>query len=166
MLNEFEENNWGDKFVKKATKFLFSSLDKMILRVGCNYHLRGVQDGDRLDICLQGYAFGTFDRLDLLELIPMMYAFFEVSNFNERFKLMNAYETNRRDIVKTARTLALADIFGNGLLTTFFTYPIQVCRIKRLSKNRKVRKVLTRFNNMNDFDRQKVLEKQEKFFNS
>ncbi len=164
VLNEIEESDWKDKLAKKATGVLMNSLDKMILRVGCNYHIEGLQDGDRLDITLQSYAFGTFDRFDILELVPMCYVFFEVANFNDYYKLTDAYETNRRDVLKFAKTFAFADALGNGVFLTLFTYPIQVSRVKRLTKNKKISKVLTRFNNLSDAERQRFLEKQEKFF--
>ncbi|MBE6552870.1 MAG: hypothetical protein E7666_00850 [Ruminococcaceae bacterium] len=164
ILNEFEENDWKDKLAKKASKVLLNSLDKMILRVGCNYHVVGLQDGDRLDITLQHYAFGTLDRFDILELIPMCYSFFEVSNFNRYYKLTDAYETNRKDVLKFAKTLALTDILGNGFLVTLFTYPMQVSRMKRLTKNKKIRKTLAKFNRLTDAERQRFLDKQENFF--
>lgn len=164
MLNDFEENNWKDKFAKKAAKVLFSSLKKAILRVGCTYRVEQVQDRDRIDINLQTYTFGTFDHFDLLELIPMMYMFFEVLNFNKLFKLKEAFATNRKDVLKFAKTLALTDILGNGLFLTLFTYPIQVGRIKRLTKDKKISKLLAKFNNLSDTERQSYLEKQEKFF--
>lgn len=163
-LNEIEENDWKDKLAKKTTGFLMNSLDKMILRVGCNYHIKGLQDGDRLDITLQNYVFGTFDKFDILELVPMCYMFFEVANFNEYYKLTDAYETNRKDVLKFAKTFAFADVLGNGFFLTLFTYPIQVSRVKRLTKNKKISKVLTNFNNLTDTERQRFLEKQEKFF--
>ena len=165
-LDEIEDNDWKDKLAKKATGFLMNSLDKMILRVGCTYYIEGLQDGDRLDITLQSYAFGTFDRFDILELIPICYAFFEVSNFNKYYKLTNAYETNRKDVLKFAKTFAFAEILSNGFFLTLFTYPIQVSRVKRLTKNKKISKTLTKFNNLSDAERQRFLEKQEKFFNS
>ena len=164
VLNEIEENDWKDKLAKKATGFLMNSLDKMILRVGCNYHIDGLQDGDRLDITLQSYAFGTFDRFDILELVPMCYMFFEVANFNLYYKLTDAYETNRKDVLKFAKTFAFADVLGNGFFLTLFTYPIQVSRVKHLTKNKKISKVLTKFNNLSDAERQLFLEKQDKFF--
>ena len=163
-LNEIEENDWKDKLAKKATGLLMNSLDKMFLRVGCNYHIKGLQDGDHLDITLQNYAFGTFDKFDILELVPMCYMFFEVANFNEYYKLTDAYETNRKDVLKFAKTVAFADVLGNGFFLTLFTYPIQVSRVKRLTKNKKISKVLTKFNNLSDVERQRFLEKQEKFF--
>ena len=164
VLNEIEENNWKDRLAKKAIGFLMNSLDKMILCVGCNYHIEGLQDGDRLDITLQNYVFGTFDKFDILELVPMIYSFFEVKNFNDFYKLTDAYETNRKDVLKFAKTFAFADVLGNGFFLTLFTYPIQVSRIKHLTKNKKISKVLTKFNNLSDVERQRFLEKQEKFF--
>lgn len=164
VLEEIQENDWKDRLAKKATGFLMNSLDKMILRVGCNYHIEGLQDGDLLDITLQNYVFGTFDKFDILELVPMIYSFFEVRNFNDFYKLTDAYETNRKDVLKFAKTFSLAEVLGNGFFLTLFTYPIQVSRVKRLTKNKKISKVLTKFNNLSDVERQRILEKQEKFF--
>ena len=164
VLNEIEENNWKDKLAKKATSFLMNSLDKMILRVGCDYRVVGLQDGDRLDITLQNYVFGTFDRFDILELVPMIYSFFEIANFNDYYKLTDAYETNRKAVLKFAKSFAFAEVLGNGLFVTLFTYPIQVSRVKRLTKNKKILKVLTKFNGLSGIERQRFLEKQEKFF--
>jgi len=164
IFNEFEGDGWVDKLAKKASKLLLNSIDKIFLRVGCTYTVEGLQDGDRLNITLQSYIFGTYDRLNILELVPLCYMFFEVSNFNEYCKLADAYETNRKDVLKFAKTYAFADVLGNGLLLTFFTYPIQVTRIKHLTRNRKIRKTLTKFNNLSDAQRQRFLEKQEKFF--
>ena len=164
ILNEVDEEDWKDKMAKKATRFLMNSLDKTVLRVGCDYNIVGLQDGDRLDIKLQSYVLGTFDKFDLLELTPMFYNFFEVSSFNERFKLTNAYEINRKDVIKFARAFAFSDVLGNGVLTVV-TYPIQVSRIKRLSKNKKILKTLTKFNILDNDKRERILEKQKNFFN-
>jgi hypothetical protein len=164
VLNEIEENDWKDKLAKKATGFLMNSLDKIILRVGCDYNIVGLQDGDRLDITLQSYAFGTFDRFDILELVPTCYAFFEVANFNEYYKLTNAYETNRKNVLKFAKTFAFAEALANGLFLTLFTYPIQICRVKYLTRKRKIFKTLAKFNNFTEAEREAFLKKQEKFF--
>ncbi len=164
VLNKIEENDWKDKLAKKTTGFLMNFLDKILLRVGCNYHIEGLQDGDRLDITLQSYAFGTFDRFDILGLAPICYVFFEVANFNKYYKLVDAYETNRKDVLKFAKTFAFAEVLGNGIFLTLFTYPIQACRVKRLTKNKRISKVLTKFNNLSNAERKRFLEKQEKFF--
>ncbi|MBE7058409.1 MAG: hypothetical protein E7387_04840 [Ruminococcaceae bacterium] len=164
ILNEFEPKDWKEKFAKKTTGFLMNSLCKMLLHVACNYYIVGLQDGDRLDITLQSYAFGKIDRFNVLGLVPMIYLFFEVANFNDFYKLTDAYETNRKDVLKFARTLAFTEVLGNGLFLTLFIYPIQVSRIKRLTKNKKLLKVLTKFNSLSNTERQIFLEKQERFF--
>ena len=163
-LIEMEENDWKDKLAKTAACFLMDSLDKMILHVGCNYHIKDLQDGDRLDISMQSYAFGMFDRFDLLELVPVCYVFFEVVNFNKYYKLTDAYESNRKDVLKFAKRFAFSDGLGNGFFLSLLTYPIQVSRVKHLTKNKKISKVLTKFNHFSDVERQRFLEKQEKFF--
>ena len=153
-LNELEETNWKDKLVKKAAGFFVDFLDKLPLQVGCDYHIVGVQDGDCLDITLQGYFFGTFDRFELFELIPVMYVFFEVTNSDKLYTLTDAYETNRKEVLKFARTFAFLSLS---------TYPIQMGRVKYLTRNKKIKKVLTKFNNLSDTERQRFLNKQEKF---
>ena len=54
---------------------------------------------------------------------------------------------------------ALADAIGCG----FLMYPIQMHRAKRLTKNKKILKVLSKFNAFSDTERARFLEKQEKF---
>lgn len=157
MLNEFETNNWKDKLIKKVGSFLLDTFDKMPLHVGCDYHIMGLQDGDRLDITLQGYVFDTFDRFNLLELIPVAYFFFEPSNSDKLYKLTNAYEINRKDVLKFARGFAVLSLS---------TYPIQMARVKYLTRNKKVKKVLTKFNNLSDVERKRFFEKQEKYMKS
>lgn len=163
IINEIEENTWKDKLAKKASNILVNLLEKMVLRVGCDYAVCNISDGDRLDITLQNYIFDTFDRFDLLELLPMCYAFFEVANFNKFYKLKNTCGLNRKDVIKFARSFALGDILGNGLFGVLFSYPIQVFRIKHLSKNKKVFKTLRKFNNFTDDERQAFLNRQDKY---
>lgn len=163
-LNELEENNWKDKLAKKASKLLFDTIEKVILRVGCRYRIDQIQDGDSLDVALQTYVFGTFDRYNLLELFPVAYMFFEVFQGNKRFNLITAFETNRKEVLRAARGITLVGALGIGfLLTLIFIYPIQIGRVKRLTKNKKILKTLTKFNNLSDTKRQQHLDKQEKF---
>ena len=161
ILNEFESNTLIDKFAKKLAKTLMNALDTMTLRVACTYRITGCQDGDRLDISLQSYVFGTFDRFDIFELAPIMYAFFEVFDLNRRFKLTEAYETNRTSVLKFIKKFALADAFGSGILM----YPIQMHRAKRLTNAKKISKTLLRFNAMDEAERERFLTKQEKYMN-
>lgn len=164
VLNISLQDNWKDKLAKNFSKFLLSTIEYTVLRVGCDYNITGAVDSDSLDITLQSYFFGPSDRYNILGLIPMNYMFFEVANFNNYYKLTDAYETNRKDVLKFSKTYAFSEILSNGLFATLITYPIQVRRIKRLTKNRKIRKTLTKFNSFTPAKRQRFLEKQEKFF--
>lgn len=166
VLEEFDRTDWKDRFAQSATDLMLSAVEKMLLRVGCRYHIQGVQDGAVLHINSQEYAFGTFDRFDLLELIPMMYMFYEVSLCDHRFTLTDAFETNRNDVVRSAKKIALADILGNGFLGALFSYPIQVGRIKRLCQNKEIFKTLHAFDTMDAAERQKILDRKEQYFNS
>ena len=161
-LEDFEVQNWKDKLAKKASKLLISTLDKAFLRVGCDYKITGTKDGDRLDISSQIYSFGNSFTLDFFGLMPVLYNFFEVSSFGRLYKLSDAYETNRKSVLKFARAIALSDIFGIGFITLLFTYPLQMGRVKHLTKNKKVKKVLLKFNSLTDEKREAFLKKQEK----
>lgn len=115
-----------------------------------------------LNIRSQEYVFGTFDRFDLLELIPMAYMFYEISHSSSKFELIDAFETNRKDVIKYAKKITLIN-FGLHLI---FTYPIQMGRVKHLTKNKKIFKTLYSFHNMSGAERQRIIDKKEKFFSS
>lgn len=165
MMNEFDTNNWKEKLAQKAAGLILKSLEKIILHVGCSYHMVDVQDGDCLEIRFQTYAFGSFDRWELLALVPMCYAFFEVFGRKERYKLTDAFETNRKAVLKFTRTVLLMDSVFMGFFLLPITYFFQMSRTKRLTKNKKILKTLTKFNNLSAAERERFLEKQEEFFN-
>lgn len=162
MLNEIEQETWKDKVAVKIGNFLCSTVNNMLLRVGCTYRLTNLKDGDTINIATQGYLFSVWDRWDFFGLLPMMYTFYEVSCASHRFTLLQAFAINRTDVIKSAKKLALVD-FGIALIVT---YPIQVGRVKRLASNKKISKTLKKFNQMNDAERQRFFEQQEKFMSN
>ena len=161
ILSETETVGWKDKLANKVAGALFLLVDKTLLRVGCKYRITGLKDGDCLTLCGQEYVFGTFDRFDLFELIPMAYMFFEASYEGARCEITDAFAMNRKEVVSSAKKLTLLD-FGLQLI---FTYPIQVGRIKHLTSHRKIKKTLLHFHKMNDQQRQKILAKKERLIN-
>ena len=143
---------------------MFDTIENAVLRVGCRYRIHGAQDGDTLDLALQTYVFGTFDRHDLLELFPVMYMFFEVFQGNRLFPAATAFETNRKEVLRMARGITFAGALGiDFLLTLLLTYPIQIGRVKRLTSNKKIVKTLTKFHSLSEEQRQQFLDKQEAF---
>ncbi len=159
-LDEWKAAGLLDRVVKTAAKALLSALNTVPLLVSCAYHADGVQDGDRLDIALQCYAFNVNDKYDLLELNPVMYIFFELADFNRRLAPVKAFSINRKAFLKAARAITFTDLGVCGLLG-LIVYPLQMWRARHLSKNGKIRRVLTKFHRMSDEKRQKYFEKLE-----
>ena len=160
--NSSHSNTWIDRFMKNTATKIFSLAENTILRVGCKYRICGVKHNDVITINPQQYIFGTFDRYDLFGLFPMTYMFLEVFSGNNKVSLIDAFEINRNEVIKTARKIILAD-FGLKLI---FTYPFQVSRVKRLSKNKKVFKTLHKFHCMPFEQKHKLINKFKKFTDS
>ncbi len=163
-LDELEDTSWKDKFAKKIVDAFVSIANKMMLQVECMYRAENVQENDRIDINLQTYVFGKFDRFDLLELIPAAYTFFEASNFNLHYKLFKAKPKNRKEVMKSAKVIASTDMLGNGFFGMLITYPIQVTRMRYITSDKIIVNSLIKFNNLSEEKRQKFLDKQDKFF--
>jgi hypothetical protein len=158
-LADMDIQNWKEKLAQKAVNALLSALDKMMLRVGCTYVISKVKEHDVIYLTPQEYLFGTFDKFDLFELIPMAYMFFEASYNGALCKCSNAFPINRKEVVSCAKKLSLSD-FGLHLI---LTYPIQVGRIKKLTSNKKVKRTLIKFHRLNEQETRKILDKKEKF---
>ena len=158
-FSDMEIQNFKDRLAQKIGNALCSVLDKMLLRVGCTYMISDTKENDIICICGQEYIFGTFDKFDLFELVPMAYMFFEASCNGDICKCSDAFAMNRKDVVSSAKKLVLID-FGLHLL---FTYPIQIGRIKKLTSDRKVKKTLVKFNTLDKKEREKFLSSQEQF---
>lgn len=161
LMDELDAPDWKSKFAKKAFGAVYKAVDDVVLRVGCSYHVEGVSHNDVIVINLQSYIFGTFDCFDLLGLQPIMYMYYEIDSNGNRFQLVNAFGINRKQVVKTAKY-----ILGIGTLPNIFsfiiTYPFQIFRVKRLTKDKNISRIIRRFHNMPDEKRQKKIDKMER----
>ena len=158
-FSDMEVQNWKDRLAQKVGNALCSTLDKMLLRVGCTYMISDTKENDIICICGQEYIFGTFDKFDLFELVPMAYMFFEASCNGDLCKCSDAFALNRKEVISSAKKLILID-FGLHLL---FTYPVQIGRIKKLTSDKKVKGTLIKFNMLDKKEREKILNKKEEF---
>ena len=158
-FRDMEVQNWKDKLAQKIGTALCSTLDKMLLRVGCTYLISNRKENDVICIRGQEYVFGTFDKFDLFELLPMAYMFFEASCNGDLCKCSDAFALNRKEVISSAKKLILID-FGFHLL---FTYPIQIERIKKLTSDKKVKRTLIKFNMLDKKEREKILNKKEEY---
>ena len=158
-FSDMEIQNFKDRLAQKIGNTLCSVLDKMLLRVGCTYIISNTKENDIICICGQEYIFGTFDKFDLFELVPMAYMFFEASCNGDLCKCSDAFALNRKEVISSAKKLILID-FGLHLL---FTYPIQIGRIKKLTSDKKVKRTLIKFNMLDKKEREKILNKKEEY---
>ena len=79
ILDEFDQETWTDRLGKNVASALISTLDNLILIVGCKYHVSGMSDGDVIELSQQAYSKVTAEDFALFEIMPVMYSFFEAS---------------------------------------------------------------------------------------
>ena len=157
-INKLETHGLGEKIAKKFASAALAAVEKDVLRVGCRYKVQNLKDGDEVTVRLQSYAFGSDAGEWIFDFLPVMYMFFEIYTADERSEPLDAYAINRKEVLKTNRVLALLN-FGLHLIVT---YPIQMTRVRVLTRNGKIRRTLRKFHFMSEEKRQKKLARFEK----
>lgn len=154
-INKEEVSGTAEKVFLKFTEKFASVANDMLLHVGCRYIVNNLQDGDVIDVTCRNYSVSGSDQMLIFDLYPVVYLFFEVSKNDHRYDPLDIIPINRDKVLKSARVMALAD-FGLHLIVT---YPFQVGRVKRLTKEKTVKKKLKAFNVMSEEKRKKILER-------
>lgn len=154
-INKEEVSGTAEKVFLKFTEKFASVANDMLLHVGCRYIVNDLQDGDVIDVTCRNYSVSGSDQMLIFDLYPVVYFFFELSKNDRRYDPLDIIPINRDKVLKSARVLALAD-FGLHLIVT---YPFQVGRVKRLTKEKTVKKKLKAFNVMSEEKRKKILER-------
>ena len=154
-ISKEEITGTAEKVFLKFTEKFASVANDMILHVGCRYIVNDLQDGDVIDVTCRNYSVSGSDQMLIFDLYPVVYLFFEVSKNDHRYEPLDIIPINRDKVLKSARVMALAD-FGLHLIVT---YPFQVGRVKRLTKEKTVKKKLKAFNVMSEEKRKKILER-------
>ena len=161
-LNEENPRNFFEKTLKMLSKLGISTIESVALRIGCDYHISGLAEGDRLDISWQEMAFrySIFSSF-VLEETPIIYCFFEVFSFNKLCKLTNAYALNRKEYLKVLKKLSLIGGFSVWYIFEIFVFPIQKYILKRFSNDKIIKRKLIKFNSFSEEKRKKFLKKME-----
>ena len=89
---------------------------------------------------------------ELLELYPLTYVFFELSEGDSPFPPAALRDLNRLELIRLTRKLVLAQCAGGALLL----HPVLMSRIKRLSKSRVVLRKLKKLYRLPPEEREKV----------
>lgn len=158
VLNEVEWKNLKERLAEKALSKLLSMLEKALLLVGCTYELTNLCEGCEVDLQLDGYPSGNTHLNDLLELYPVLYMFYEAKRNGVRLSPQSAFATNRKTVLRVARSLVISD-FGFHLLVT---YPFQMGIVKHQTRDKKIFKNLRRYHELPEEKRQKLQEQLKK----
>lgn len=144
VLGKLERGIWGA---------LSSITDKAFLQVGCKYRVSDAAEGSLLIIESQSYFFDTGGIFEwFFEWLPTGYAFFEAYRGSMRLEPLDAFALNRGDVLKSTRMLSLL------IPDTALFYPLQMLRVRHLTKNKKVFKTLQRFHFMTPDERRRILD--------
>ena len=164
-IKETMKNGWKEKLLGGIANVALSAISQVILRLACTYRIalpppditpNGITPVS-LKAELQGYIHDNFFVTEVLELMPVMYGYFELSQKGTFPPLQRARSVNRREVLRLARISGLL----NGL-TAIIMYPLEVGRAKRLTKDKKVNRTMTKFYRLPPEKREKIREKQMK----
>lgn len=91
---------------------------------------------------------------ELLDLYPLNYVFFELSEGDTPFPPAALRDLNRLELIRLTRKLVLAQCAGGALLL----HPVLMSRIKRLSKSRVVLRKLKKLYRLPPEEREKIFD--------
>ena len=91
---------------------------------------------------------------ELLDLYPLTYVFFELSEGDTPFLPAALRDLNRLELIRLTRKLVLAQCAGGALLL----HPVLMSRIKRLSKSRVVLRKLKKLYRLPPEEREKIFD--------
>lgn len=162
-INEFRANLEKDRtggkllsfFVSKAASLLDTAVSSLLLLVGCQFRISDVFPDAMFDVRLSGCRVGSKLAEEIFDMFPVLYSFYEINCGSQFFSPENTWSLNREELVRSVKRTTLMD-FG---LHCIITYPIQGFRAKRLTANKRVRKVIQKFYTLSPEEREKQMEK-------
>ena len=161
-IKETMKNGWKEKLLGGIANVALSAISQVILRLACTYRIalpppditpNGITPVS-FKAEMQGYVKAGGE---LMELLPVVYGYFEATLDGIVPPLEKARGVNRREVLRLARISGLL----NGL-TAIIMYPLEVGRAKRLTKDKKVNRTMTKFYRLPPEKREKIREKQMK----
>lgn len=144
-----------EKFVSVTEKFA----QDMYFFTECVYHVENLNDGDIVNINLMVYSYPSNDAgLTLIDLdvvlFPVQYLFYDALLNDKRLEPEEINCLNRKKVIKRAIPFLLIGTDGIQIVS----YPLQMIRIRRLSRPRKIRSKLLEFSKMDTENRIKYTD--------
>ena len=136
-------------------------------QIGCTYRLDGLRNGEEIALNEQTYSCTSVTADVAFNLVPVDYLFFEAVRHGERQAPTAARCTNKRSALKASRTAALLSASDGGFGCLSFLlclpiFPLQMLRVRFLTRNRRIFRTLARFHRMSESERQKVLRRNDR----
>ena len=150
--SDFEKRTWKDKLLFKFLSKALSAMDAICLRTACRYRIDDLPDHAMLSVRLFGHVRGNSALLDWFDIHPIIYMYYEINCGTYYLSPINVRALDRPNMIKSARNLILLNWGWYALLT----YPLQMCRIKTLTKDMKILKALQKFYCLSPQKRQKL----------
>ena len=158
-LNQsFPPADWKEQLLEKIATKALGVLNDLLLRVKCKYHIDKFEEHEIFHVRQFGYIHGNTVSANVFELLPILYIYYELQSGTHFWEPVDVESQNRREIIRATRKISLLN-FG---LDCLFMYPIQVHRIKVLTKNKKVLKILKKFYRLTPEKRQQKMDKWDK----
>lgn len=165
-IQETMKDGWKEKLLGGLANMALSALSEICLRVACTYRvtLPPAETGENGTVPtviraeLRGYFRSGMLLTAALDLLPVVYAYFEASLDGSVPPLEKARGVNRREVIRLARLYALA-----GIMTSILFYPLEVGSVKRFTKDKKVNRAMIKFYRLSPEKRQKLRDRWTKW---
>ena len=139
-----------DKLKEKFISATESFAKDMYFFAECIYHVEKFNDGDTISINMTVYYYPSNNSgaslIDLdVVLFPVQYLFYDALLNDQRLEPKGINCLNRKKVIKRAIPFLLIGSDGIQIIS----YPLQMIRIRRLSRPRKIYSKLLEFSKMN-----------------
>ncbi|MBQ8753118.1 MAG: hypothetical protein IJZ13_08460 [Clostridia bacterium] len=151
----------------QGRRWLAALENAVCFQVGCSYRLDSLQEREEILLKEQTYACTSYTADLVFDLVPVDYLFFEAVRHGKRQTPTAARCTNKRSALKASRTAALLSASDGGFGCLSFLlclpiFPLQMLRVRFLTRNRRMFRTLARFHRMSEVERQKVLRRNDR----
>ena len=170
-IEEVDRNTLKGKILYKIASKAANFAKDIFFCVECTYHIENFCDGDVINITSLVYSYRSNDFSHTLWLLspempdavfPVGYMFYDVLLNSDRIEPKNTHCINRKATIKQARKFVIA---GSAIFLQVISYPIQMLRIRYLSREKKIFSSLLKFSKMKEDKRWKFIGDEDFFGN-
>ncbi|MBQ2828930.1 MAG: hypothetical protein IJF20_06765 [Clostridia bacterium] len=171
-LEEMKPEKLKDKIAKKVISTTMNFAKDVFLFVECTYHVENFCDGDtiNLDMTVYDCPSNNFDDYTLSWLFfdiwcpfPVLYMFYDALLNQKRLEPTSTICLDKKKTLKKARQMTLIGT-GTGFFSTLIGYPINMARIRFLTREKRIFSTLLKFSRMDEEKRCKYIDEEDFLF--